>query len=231
MCTEIIFAKKNLLDTKISRSLLGLIIIFSLITNLTSCQTQAIAQNNQTIITGNLQNLTDKLSTIDSYTPLIYEKESIVSSDQEAFFKKIISNKTYIRSEIDAKIAKPRTVIARERVVSNTQQTIQSKKSYNGYIYGFCTWYVANKRPDIPNNWGNAKNWFNNAKKDGYKTGNTPETGSIMVTNESWAGHVTYVEKVEDNKIYVSEMNFVHWNKTNSRTIDINSPIIKGYIY
>ena len=52
--------------------------------------------------------------------------------------------------------------------------------------------------------WGNAKQWYNEAKNDGYKVGKAPKANSIVVWG-NWTefGHVGYVEKIEGENIYV----------------------------
>ena len=98
------------------------------------------------------------------------------------------------------------------------------------FPYGYCTWYVAQKRY-VP--WGgNAGTWLYNAKALGYKTGRTPTVGSIVVTTENrFYGHVALVEKVSGGNITVSEMNYTGWGKTNRRVLSASSRVIKGYIY
>lgn len=97
------------------------------------------------------------------------------------------------------------------------------------FPYGYCTWYVAQRRY-VP--WGgNAGTWLYNAKSAGYLTGKTPRVGAILVTAESWWGHVAIVESVGSGSITVSEMNYAKWGKTDRRTISTSSRVIKGYIY
>jgi len=97
------------------------------------------------------------------------------------------------------------------------------------FPYGYCTWYVAQRRY-VP--WGgNAGTWLYQAKLRGYKTGKDPKKGAILVTSESWWGHVAVVEKVGKGTITVSEMNYKGWGKTSTRTISTNNRVIKGYIY
>lgn len=98
------------------------------------------------------------------------------------------------------------------------------------FPYGYCTWYVAQKRY-VP--WrGNAGTWLYNAKALGYKTGRTPTVGSIVVTTENrFYGHVALVERVSGGTITVSEMNYVGWGKKSTRTLSASSRVIKGYIY
>lgn len=98
------------------------------------------------------------------------------------------------------------------------------------FPYGWCTWYVAQKRY-VP--WGgNAGTWLYHAKAQGYRTGKAPAVGSIVVTTENrYYGHVAYVEKVNGDTITVSEMNYVGWGKVSRRTLSASSRAVKGFIY
>lgn len=114
----------------------------------------------------------------------------------------------------------------------STAPTVKPSKGGKGhrFPYGYCTWFVAQKR-HVP--WGgNAGAWLANAKAFGYKTGKSPAAGSIVVTTENrYYGHVAYVEKVSGSTITISEMNYAGWGKTTRRTLDKNSRVIRGYIY
>jgi|SRR5919198_5553880 LysM repeat protein len=98
------------------------------------------------------------------------------------------------------------------------------------FAYGYCTWYVASRRP-VP--WtGDAWMWFGNSKAMGFRTGNVPQPGAIMVTWESWVGHVAYVEAVySDGSWTVSEMNYQRWNVIDQRTIRPGEVPLIGFIY
>ena len=100
----------------------------------------------------------------------------------------------------------------------------------NRFAYGYCTWYVANKRY-IP--WlGNAIDWWPNARAYGQPEGMLPKVGAVMVTRESGYGHVAYVEAVNtDGSWSVSEMNFVGWNRVSTRTIRPGQVPLVGFIY
>ncbi len=100
----------------------------------------------------------------------------------------------------------------------------------NRFAYGYCTWYVASRRP-VP--WlGNAWQWFGNAQAAGWATGQKPRAGAIMVTWESGWGHVAIVEKVNpDGSWLVSEMNFIGWGIISQRTIRPGSVPLIGFIY
>lgn len=114
----------------------------------------------------------------------------------------------------------------------STAPSVQPSKGGKGhrFPYGYCTWFVAQKR-HVP--WGgNAGAWLANAKAYGYKTGKSPAVGSIVVTTENrYYGHVAYVEKVSGSTITISEMNYAGWGKTTRRTLDKSSRVIRGYIY
>ena len=120
-----------------------------------------------------------------------------------------------------------------------------------------CTWYAweqAKEHGVILPSWGNAGNWYNNAKKVGYSVGKEPRANSIFVLSSTDGyGHVGYVVSVSDNDIitnesyvgYVEEIPCadnpdktcyymedsdkmgVHTGDTRS----INEPDIIGYIY
>lgn len=102
------------------------------------------------------------------------------------------------------------------------------------FPWGWCTWYVATRRP-VP--WsGNAIEWYSNAAAMGYPVGSQPRVGAIMVTTESPSGlgHVAYVENVySDGSWLVSEMHYVGFGITDQRLIkpgQINGWLI-GFIY
>ncbi len=100
----------------------------------------------------------------------------------------------------------------------------------NHFAFGYCTWYVANRRY-IP--WyGNAAEWWPNARAYGYAEGQTPQVGAVMVTQESSIGHVAYVESVNpDGSWTVSEMNYRAWGVVDQRTIRPGQVPLIGFIY
>ncbi len=80
----------------------------------------------------------------------------------------------------------------------------QVSSAGNGYVAGYCTWYVKNKRPDLPNNLGNAISWVSRAAAQGFATGSTPKVGAVG----QHGNHVVYVESVnDDGTVTISEMN------------------------
>jgi LysM repeat protein len=102
----------------------------------------------------------------------------------------------------------------------------------NKFPVGWCTYYVATWRNVT---WtGDAGWWYDNAKAQGMPVGATPKVGAIMVTWESYLGHVAYVESVNsDGSWTVSEMNYVAFDVIDWRTIkpgQLGSRLV-GFIY
>ncbi len=79
---------------------------------------------------------------------------------------------------------------------------------FNGYTYGYCTWYVAGKIA-VPANWGNANTWDNRAPSSGWIVSSIPRVGAIGQTNRGSEGHVAIVEAVspDGTMIKYSDMN------------------------
>jgi surface antigen len=82
---------------------------------------------------------------------------------------------------------------------------------YNGYDWGFCTWYAANKVP-VPSNWGNANTWDNLAPLSGWTVSSVPKVGAVAQTDRGFYGHVAVVEDVsaDGTMIKYSDMNGVN---------------------
>jgi surface antigen len=83
---------------------------------------------------------------------------------------------------------------------------------FNGYDFGWCTWYVANRRSDIgrpvPANLGDAYTWVSRARYAGLSVDGSPSVGSVIWTNTYYPGHVGFVEEVNsDGSIWVTDMN------------------------
>jgi surface antigen len=92
---------------------------------------------------------------------------------------------------------------------STGRQTVpRGPVSGNTYTPGYCTWYVKNRRPDLPNGLGNANTWYSRAAAMGMAVGSTPRAGAVGTTTRGDYGHVVYVESVSGNTITISEMNY-----------------------
>jgi surface antigen len=86
----------------------------------------------------------------------------------------------------------------------------------NTYAPGWCTWYAKNRRPDLPNNLGNANTWLSRAAAQGIPTGSAPRAGAIGQRGM----HVVYVESVNGNgTVNISEMNYSGLYVISTRTV------------
>jgi len=84
--------------------------------------------------------------------------------------------------------------------------------------FGQCTWWAQHKRLDENfRGWGDAWNWANAARAQGYTVTSTPAPNATVVfapgvQGASNLGHVSHVEKIlTGGWVLVSEMNF-YWN-------------------
>lgn len=84
----------------------------------------------------------------------------------------------------------------------------------NTYPVGQCTWGVKSVAPWVGNYWGNANQWGESARRAGFRTGYTPQVGSVIVFPNSIYegvnyGHVGYVTAVNaDDTIEMVESNY-----------------------
>lgn len=107
---------------------------------------------------------------------------------------------------------------------------------------GNCTWYAYGRTyeltGEIPTEAGfigNGYEWWEANKISGkYRYGSTPKVGAIAVWKSSLpgsggSGHVAVVEKIEDNKVYISEST---WHGGIFKYTQIyNTEYLYGYIY
>lgn len=108
----------------------------------------------------------------------------------------------------------------------------------NRYAYGYCTWYVYERRAElgrpVGGMWGDAKAWTYGARAAGFTINRTPAPGAILVDPNSAPpyGHVAVVERVNaDGSVTVSEMNYVGWAVISSRTISAGQAAGYNYIH
>lgn len=120
--------------------------------------------------------------------------------------------------------SKAAIIAAAARPTSSFRGGSATYGGYNGYDFGYCTYWVAKLRAQsgnpVPTNLGNAATWATRAAGMGLSTGTTPRVGAAVVTKTAGAGHVAYVTAVnDDGTITISEMNHSGWNRVNSRTL------------
>lgn len=98
--------------------------------------------------------------------------------------------------------------------------------NYNQGYAGTCVYYALDRFHQLtgvyPKAFGDAKYLATSAASNGWSIGSTPRVNSIAIFQGGQngagmqAGHAAWVEKVDGNRIYVSEMNFPNaWTVTN----------------
>jgi surface antigen len=90
---------------------------------------------------------------------------------------------------------------------------------FNGYDYGYCTWYVASQI-NVPGNWGNASSWAYYARASGWNVSSAPTVGSIAQKGGG-EGHVAIVTAVNpDGSVQVRDMNgFAGWGRVGTGSV------------
>ena len=184
-------------------------------------------------ITGNYVEVGDELSIppVDGFIYTVKEGDTLAS-----LASRFSSSKSKIASfndiEISGLVKDSQIVIPGGRkpfVITAPRSFRAATYGYNGYDFGYCTYYVANK-VSVPTNWGNAKWWDDGAARTpGWGVIYSPgvgevPAGAILVSNSGYYGHVAYVEKVNpDGSLFISEMNAGwNWNVKSSRTVPVS---------
>lgn len=165
-------------------------------------------------------------------------------SERDAYFKKVAEEKR-IKAEKEAaekKAAEERARIAAQKAAAEAERQrlaeeaaaaerarlaaiapVQQREVIPGNTYaaGNCTWYAKDRRPDLPNDLGNANTWAVRAAAQGIPTGSKARPGAIGVSLEGYYGHVVYVEAIQPNEgtMTISEMNYGGLYQMNTRTI------------
>lgn len=110
-----------------------------------------------------------------------------------------------------------------QRAAPAPQAAPRGSSNGNTYARGYCTWYAKSRRPNMPNNLGNANTWAQRARAQGMSVSSTPRVGAIATTTGGSLGHVAYVERVNNNgTVTVSEMNWKGLYVTSTRTTSAN---------
>lgn len=109
-----------------------------------------------------------------------------------------------LQRDLPAAVSLPASTVAPAQL-----ETGASYGGGNTYDWGYCTWYVKNKRgATLPNGLGNANMWYWNAQRTGLPVGSEPRPGAVGTTTRGSLGHVVYVESINaDGSIQISEMN------------------------
>lgn len=118
-------------------------------------------------------------------------------------------------------------------VASNSITTYGFVARYggNGYAFGYCTYYAAD-RARVPSNWGNANTWDNYARASGWTVSPVPIVGAVFQTDAGWAGHVGIVDAIspDGSQILATDMNgWAGFNRVGSKWVPVSN--YSNYIY
>lgn len=97
----------------------------------------------------------------------------------------------------------------------NGAEPIWKSKPEHQFFAGYCTWYAARKWKEFtgtPVTWsGDGGRWFDNAADEGRNVSEDPKAavkGAIIVwTRRGSAGHVAFIEAVNEEGVFITEMN------------------------
>lgn len=168
-------------------------------------QNEPIIQQQSQLVAQKSGQLSDTSQTIQD---LLTKKQTLtgqLQSEQKAI------------DDLNQQLADKKAAAAAEaaRVVALQDMFVHITKNAAGsegnlYSPGNCTWYVKNRRPDLPNNLGNANTWYYMAAADGFSVGSAPKKGAVGTTTAGSLGHVVYVEGVslDGSTVTISEMNY-----------------------
>jgi surface antigen len=114
-------------------------------------------------------------------------------------------------------------------LVSSVQSVFAAES--NPYPKDQCTYYVAERRPDLLVFRGNAKDWDDLAREHGFPVVTAPSAGAAVVfepgvqgADATW-GHVAYVERVIDSTTY--EITELNWGATLAQRRVINRRVAR----
>lgn len=134
----------------------------------------------------------------------------------------------------EQRIAREQALKARALAKQTVKQPISIVGSASRFAPGNCTWYAATR---FPVTWGgNAGQWGINAAAQGYRVNKTPVADALLVTWENSAGcpgcgHVAVIDQIIGDTMVISEMNYAAKYVVSTRTLPINSPLIRAVIH
>jgi surface antigen/LysM repeat protein len=171
-----------------------------------------------------------QLDTVDSLAARFRaNKDQIIADNDAEVNGLVVGDRVLIR---DGSVPAPAPAVARVASWSGP------RGDFNGYDYGYCTWWVATRRVQIgrpvPTQLGNASTWYSRARNTfGIPTGSEPQSGAAVMTSSVGYGHVAFVESVnEDGSFVMSEMNANNrWNVQTTRTVSAAEAARYYYIY
>lgn len=127
----------------------------------------------------------------------------------------------------------PRPTVSRNQISSGaggSRGNFMAGTVGNKYAYGYCTWYVYERRAamgrPVGSFWGNANTWAAAARGQGFTVSNVPVAGAVFQTSYGGGGygHVGIIESVDHaaGTVTYSDMNGgAGWNRIGGGTVSI----------
>lgn len=207
---------------KFITSLLFSVLILSSVGGVAHAETMPLSEQEQFIQkqTQAVQQKTTVLQTATQEIQNLEQKKIELTQKLESESKTIEE----LKGKLEEKRAKAEAERKRLEEIRNMFVHVNryaSDSAGNTYAPGNCTWYAKSRRPDLPNNLGNANTWYVRAAAQGWNVGSTPKKGAVGTTTAGWAGHVVYVEGVslDGQWVTISEMNYGGLYSMNTRTV------------
>ena len=107
--------------------------------------------------------------------------------------------------------------LERTRIAEEIYRAERLVGRYGGSCVQFVRWFTGNSQIK-----GTAKNLGTNSK--------TPQIGGVVKTRESYLGHTAVILYIQDEQIFIVESNYGWDNKIGIRWLNINNPLIEGYL-
>lgn len=140
-------------------------------------------------------------------TQLQQQKQELESKNQ--WFDQEIKTKSQELEQLKTVKVVKLAVATRPKIAGNT------------YTKRNCTFYAKSRRPDLPNNLGNANRWVARARAQGFTISDVPKEGAIGQTKRGM--HVVVVESVvNEHTIIISEMNYDYRGSLRTRQARAN---------
>lgn len=137
-----------------------------------------------------------KAETVEKPAEVVEQPAEVV--EQPAFQAQPVEQPVAEAPVVEEKVQEPAPTIKPE-----TRQHPQYNSDARSYPTGQCTWGVKTVAPWVGDYWGNGGQWAESATRDGFRTGNTPEVGSVASWDDGGYGHVAYVTDVDPATGYV----------------------------
>lgn len=161
------------------------------------------------------------LALVVAYQQQKYRANHAETKASSEYIKRIEVEKK-LKQRADYIKAKTRHIKAQDRLIKAQDEIVKAKSRFtptgygstvsstpqrhgcSGYVPGQCVWGACQWLSWIPDGWGSAYEWDDNARAQGFYVGPVPKVGAVGQTD---ANHVVIVLKVSKGQVMVKGMN------------------------